>query len=376
MPKFRRSRALTVGSVLVLAVAIFSGDYTVQRGDTLGQIARDNDVSVAELASSNKIANPNLIFPGQVLTIPGSDEVHVVTLGETLAKIARTYGTTASGLAAANSIHNPDLIRIGQQIIIPGGGSGSGGNSSSVSISDRTGQYHVVRRGESLEQIAAQYSGVSVEDIVRANGIVNGLIYAGSALYLNGPGYVAQGSAGGIDYVVRSGDRLGDIAAAHKVSVNSVVSLNNIRNPNLIRSGQSLSIPTGTRWVCPVKGASFRNDWGFPRGGGSRYHEGNDLFVSRGTPVRAPVGGTVEFVTGSIGGLQFRLFGEDGVKYIGSHMDQFGKDGKVKAGDTIGYVGNTGNAVGTSPHLHFGMYYKGTVVNPYPTLHKHGCKGG
>jgi murein DD-endopeptidase MepM/ murein hydrolase activator NlpD len=98
--------------------------------------------------------------------------------------------------------------------------------------------------------------------------------------------------------------------------------------------------------------------------------------VSRGTPVRAPVGGTVEFVTGSIGGLQFRLFGEDGVKYIGSHMDQFGKDGKVKAGDTIGYVGNTGNAVGTSPHLHFGMYYKGTVVNPYPTLHKHGCKGG
>lgn len=115
------------------------------------------------------------------------------------------------------------------------------------------------------------------------------------------------------------------------------------------------------------------NDWGFPRGGGTRYHEGNDLFVSKGAPVLAPVGGTVEFKTGAIGGLQFRLMGEDGVVYIGTHMDKFGKDGNVKAGDTIGYVGNTGNAVGTRPHLHFGMYYKGTPVNPYPTLVRHGC---
>ncbi|HEX6220708.1 MAG TPA: M23 family metallopeptidase, partial [Acidimicrobiia bacterium] len=125
--------------------------------------------------------------------------------------------------------------------------------------------------------------------------------------------------------------------------------------------------------VCPVDGASFMNDWGFPRGGGTRYHEGNDLFVSRGAPVRAPVSGTLTQKTGAVGGLQFSLDGSDGIRYIGTHMDQFGKEGKVNAGDIVGYVGNTGNAVGTRPHLHFGMYHQGTPINPYPSLIAHGC---
>ena len=375
MPESRRSRALIVGSVLVLLVATFSVDYTIERGDTLAEIARDHDVSLSSLIDANDISNPNLIYPGQVLTIPGRngkpDATHVVSRGETLNRIASRYGSSVSNIASANAISNPNLILIGQKILIPGGG--SGGTSSSNSVSDRTGQYHVVKRGESVAQIAAQYNGVSADDIIRANGIINGLIYAGSALYLGGPGHVASGSRGSLAYTVRFGDRLGDIAHAHRVSVSSLVSENHIRDANFIRSGQVLTIPTGNSWVCPVKGGSFMNDWGFPRGGGNRYHEGNDLFVSRGTPVRAPVGGTVEFVTGTIGGRQFRLMGNDGVTYIGTHMDRFGKDGSVRAGETIGYVGNTGNAVGTRPHLHFGMYYKGTVVNPYPTLIKYHC---
>lgn len=377
MPEFRRSRALIVGSVLVLLVAAFSVDYTVERGDTLGEIAREHGISLSELVDANDISNPNLIFPGQVLTIPGeggrADVTHVVTRGETLNRIAAKYGASLSGIVSANAIANPDIIRIGQELLIPSPGSAAAAAGSTPSISDRTGQYHVVKRGETVKQIAAQYSGVTVDDIVRANGIVNGIIYAGSALYLSGPGHVASGSAGTISYTVRSGDRLGDIAHRHSVSLRSLVSENNIANPNLIRSGQVLAIPSGASWICPVEGGRFMNDWGFPRGGGTRYHEGNDLFVSRGTPVRAPVGGTVEFKTGTIGGLQFRLMGNDGVTYIGTHMDRFGQDGTVRAGDVIGYVGNSGNAVGTSPHLHFGMYYKGTVVNPYPTLVKHGC---
>ncbi len=369
MPESRRSRALIVGTVLVLLVATFSVDYTVERGDTLGKIARDHNISLSSLVEANNVANPNLIYPGQVLTIPGQGVTHTVSRGETLARIATKYGSSVPSIVAANAIANPNLIRIGQKILVPDGST----SSSSNTISDRTGQYHVVRRGETVAQIAAQYRGVTADDIIRANGIVNGVIYAGSALYLGGPGHVASGSSGARAYTVRSGDRLGDIAHAHNVSVSTLVSANDIRNPNLIRSGQVLSIPTGTNWVCPVRGASFMNDWGFPRGGGARYHEGNDLFVSKGTPVVAPVGGTVEFVTGTIGGLQFRLMGDDGVTYIGTHMDRFGKDGKVRAGDTIGYVGNSGNAVGTRPHLHFGMYYKGSVVNPYPTLVKHNC---
>ena len=61
--------------------------------------------------------------------------------------------------------------------------------------------------------------------------------------------------------------------------------------------------------------------------------------------------------------------------YIGSHMSDFGKSGQVNAGDIIGYVGTSGNAQGTSPHLHFGMYPNGgDAVNPYPSLIANGCK--
>ena len=376
MPTFRHSRVLIPGLTLVLFVAAFSLGYTVERGDTLSEIAADHEVSLSQLIKANGISNPDLIYPGQVLTIPGSggkaDVTHTVSSGETLNWIAAKYKASVSNIVSANGISNPHFIRIGQKILIPAGGGRAAGTQ--VDISDRTGQYHVVKRGETVAQIAAQYRGVSADDIIRANGIVNGLIYAGSALYLGGHGHVAAGSDSSKSYTIKTGDRLGDIAHAYGVSVSRLVASNGISNPNFIRSGQKLSIPVGSAWVCPVKGARFLNDWGFPRGGGTRFHEGNDLFVSGGTPVMAPVSGTVEFKTGAIGGLQFRLEGKDGVVYIGTHMSDFGKKGKVSAGDVIGYVGNTGNAAGSPTHLHFGMYHKGEVVNPYPTLIKHGCK--
>jgi LysM repeat protein len=368
--------------VMVVFCGFTSVDYTVVRGDTLGQIAREHDVSLSELIAANDLANPNLIYPGQVLVIPGEtqDIIHVVVRGDTLSRIAAAYGSSARVIAEANSLPNPNLIRVGQELLVPaaagadpgtgdGDSPGSGGENSSL----RSGKYHIVKRGESIPSIAAQYKGVSAEDIATANGIINGVIYSTTRLFLDGPGYTAAGTDGEITYTIHRGDRLGDIAHEYGVSVSRLISINEIPDPDLIRAGQTLVIPSGTSWICPVEDPSYFNDWGFPRGGGTRYHEGNDLFAAKGTPVRAPVSGRVEFVTGSIGGLQFRLFGEDGVKYIGSHMSAFGKDGEVNAGDIVGYVGNTGNASATRPHLHFGMYYKGIVVNPYPTLKTHGC---
>ncbi len=380
MPENRRARAAVVAIVIALLVGLFSLDYTVERGDTLARIAQENGISLNELIDANNLANPNLIYPGQTLVIPGTDQVHIVARGETLGKIALAYGTTARTLADANALANPNLILIGQEILVPAASSSSSGTrtttpgASSPATVNRSGDYHIVKSGETVEGIAAKYKGVTAADIRTANGIVGNTVYTGARLFLNGPGYVAAGAPGTGTYTVKSGDRLGDIAARHATSVSTLVSMNNLSNPNVIRSGQSLNVPSGSSWICPVGPASFFNDWGFPRAGG-RYHEGNDLFISRGTPVVAPVSGTVEYIVGSIGGNQFFLHGDDGARYLGSHMDGFnGKDRKVTAGEVLGYVGTSGNARGTSPHLHFGIYLNGNAVNPYPTLLQFDCK--
>lgn len=375
MPDRRRARAVAVGLALVLLVALFSLNYTVQRGDTLSGIARDQGVGVSALVAANHISNPDLIYPGQVLVIPGEsapaksetkEVVHVVKKGETLARIAATYKVSAASVAKANSISNVNLIRPGQKLVIPGAAEAV--SSDSTVRSDR---FHIVKNGESLSSVASKYDGVSSDQIARSNGIVDGIIYSGTRLFLDGPVYSGR-SGSKVTYTVKSGDTLGAIAHAHKVTTSSIIELNNITNPNVIRVGQDLIIKTAG-WTCPVDGSTFFNDWGFPRGS-SRFHEGNDLFVKRGTPVRAPVSGNVKQVVGSIGGNQVNLAGDDGVTYLGSHLDAFGKSGKVSAGTIIGYVGTTGNAAGSSPHLHFGMYLSGAVINPYPTLLEHGCR--
>lgn len=386
MPKTLRFRAIAVGLGLAMLVGLFSLDYTVERGDTLGRIAYEHGVTVADLVAANDIKNANLIRIGQVLIIPGDETaepvIHVVVRGDTLGRIARSYGTTVSALVVANDIRNANLIHLGQNIVVPEGSSsssaGSGGSSDPAPATDptvRTGKYHVIKNGESLARIAAQYPGVTADQLARANGILDGRIRAQWKLFLDGPDFVGGGTGSGDGtYKVKSGDNLAKIAARHGSTISAISSANNITNPNLIWIGQTLTIPNaGSSWVCPTDNASYYNDWGAPRGNGTRFHEGNDLFANRGTPVFAPVSGRVLFKVGSLGGNQFNLIGDDGVTYIGSHLDSFGTDGQVTAGEIVGYVGNTGNASATSPHLHFMMYYKGVVINPFPTLIANGC---
>jgi LysM repeat protein len=356
-------------------------EYTVQRGDTLGGIARDHGVSVADLVEFNELANPDLIHPGDVILIPGEDgsleQMHVVAQGESLFKIAGAYGSSARDIAEANGLANPDLIRPGQELMIPATRNGTpassngGSDTQSDGGSSRSDNFHIVQRGETLDMIAGKYS-VSPDQIAAANGLVNGKVYTGTRLFLDGPAYVGSGSGGEGTYVVQAGDRLGDIAAKYATNISTIADMNGLADVNLIRSGQTLKVPGGSSWVCPLEDGNFFNDWGFPRGGG-RFHEGNDLFAPKGSPVRAPVSGTVELIEGTIGGLQFNLHGSDGIKYLGSHLDSAGKTGEVGAGDVIGYVGNSGNAAGGTPHLHFGMYRDGKALNPNPTLLANGC---
>lgn len=127
----------------------------------------------------------------------------------------------------------------------------------------------------------------------------------------------------------------------------------------------------GGPWICPIQGArTFVDSWGAPRPGG-RAHQGVDIMAPRGTPVVTPVSGVVQLKTGGIGGLTFRLQGDDGNWYYGAHLDSYaGVDGRLPAGTVVGYVGDTGDAKGTGTHLHFEIHIGGygRPVNPYPTV--------
>jgi LysM repeat protein len=115
--------------------------HVVQRGETLSGIARAYGVSMTALAQANGIRNPNFIYAGQRLAIPGasgstagsggaaaSGGVHVVRPGENLSTIAARYGTSVASLARVNGISNPNHIYVGQRLTIV---QGAGGASSS-----------------------------------------------------------------------------------------------------------------------------------------------------------------------------------------------------------------------------------------------------
>jgi murein DD-endopeptidase MepM/ murein hydrolase activator NlpD len=117
----------------------------------------------------------------------------------------------------------------------------------------------------------------------------------------------------------------------------------------------------------PVQGAdnrSIQSFYGAARDGGRRSHEGLDIFAPRGTPVLAPVSGRVNRVGNNrLGGKVVWLRDrERKLSYYFAHLDsQLVSSGtRVDVGDTLGLVGNTGNARSTPPHLHFGIYRHGS----------------
>ena len=124
-------------------------------------------------------------------------------------------------------------------------------------------------------------------------------------------------------------------------------------------------------WKCPVQGpVRFTDSWGAPRSGG-RSHKGTDMMASAGTPTVAPVSGRVEHRGSSLGGLSWWVYGDDGNEYYGTHLSGYENvgAGHVERGTVIGYVGSSGNASASAPHLHFEFHPGGgSAINPYPRL--------
>ena len=136
-----------------------------------------------------------------------------------------------------------------------------------------------------------------------------------------------------------------------------------------------IKIYTQPSLLFPVAGKGNKNVqsfWGASRDGGGRSHEGVDIFAPKGTPVVAVANGYITR-TGNqgLGGKQVWLRDDEvGNSHYYAHLDSVLTEGgrKVKTGDTLGLVGNTGNAAGGATHLHFGIYSTGGAVDPYPFI--------
>ncbi len=148
--------------------------YTVQPGDTLSGIAAKYGTSVDALVQLNGIKNPNLIYAGQVLKLPGgaasqTASTYTVQPGDTLSGIAARFGTTVSKLVQLNGIKDPNRIYAGQILKL------SDTNSAGP-------VYYVVKSGDTLSQIALAY-GTTVSQLQAWNGIKNpNFIMAGQRL--------------------------------------------------------------------------------------------------------------------------------------------------------------------------------------------------
>ena len=147
--------------------------------------------------------------------------------------------------------------------------------------------------------------------------------------------------------------------------------------PELLRSGRyTISITREPALSFPVQGRDSRqisSYFGVPRDGGRRRHEGVDIFAPRGTPAIAGISGIITGVgTSTLGGNFASLSDNDrGIKLYYAHLDRWNVTNgqRISVGDTVGFVGNTGNARTTGPHLHFGIYNTdGKATDPLPFI--------
>lgn len=162
------------------------GTYTVKSGDCLSKIGANLGVNWRDIANANGIVSPYTIYVGQTLIIPGgstlapsqpsnSGTTYTVKSGDTLSGIAAKFGTTYQKIAADNGIANPNIIYTGQVLKINGGGSTQTNN---------TGRTYVVKSGDTLSGIAAKF-GTTYQKIARDNNIANpNIIHPGQKLII------------------------------------------------------------------------------------------------------------------------------------------------------------------------------------------------
>ena len=247
----------------------FGGRYTVVSGDTMYFIAQRFGVSLDALIAANpQIGDPNLIFPGDVLCVPGgaSEEGRVpkycppgfqarytVAPGDTMYFIAQRFGVSLDALIAANpQISDPNQLFPGDVLCVPGAVPPC---RSPVHCPHGFENRYTVLPGDTMSGIAQRY-GVSLDALIAANPQISdpNLIYPCDVLCVPGvpppppPGRVPASCPHGFKgrYTVVSGDTMSGIAQRYGVSRDALIAANpHITDPNVLFPCDVLCVPCG-----------------------------------------------------------------------------------------------------------------------------------
>ena len=227
------SNNLTIGQILKIPTSDVDTDedvseYIVKSGDTLYKIAKQFDVSVNDLIDYNELPT-TVLSVGQVLRIPTigpSNVIYIVKRGDTLYQIANSYGVSVDAIKKLNNLDS-NTLSIGQQLYIPEG----------TIIEETNFVVYQVEPGDTLYSIARRYN-TTPEAIKEYNNLTSNLLTVNQILQIP----VEEISSENTIYTVRSGDTLYQIANNFGVSVSEIMNLNNLSSTLLV-VGDTLLIP-------------------------------------------------------------------------------------------------------------------------------------
>ena len=221
--------------------SIPSTTYTVQRGDTLWNIAKKFNTNVNEIKRLNNLKS-NVLYVGQTLRVPeyykaeDTNISYVVKRGDSLYSIARQYGVNVNDLKRINNLTS-DLLSIGQIINIPSSTTIVTPSEDDIINEENT---YIVQRGDTLWSISRKF-GVSVDDIKNANNLTNEILTIGSTIIVP----TGTNTNNIIVYKVKRGDSLWALAREYNTTIDDIKKLNNLTS-NILTIGSELQIKKNT----------------------------------------------------------------------------------------------------------------------------------
>jgi len=232
-------------------------NVVVKEGDTLSEIADRNGISLKRLMQANGLTDPGKLAVGQTLVIPGgggygssrptrassSDGTITVKDGDTLSEIADRNGVSLKRLMQANGLTDPGKLAVGDTLVIPGGGGGSAYQAAAPKAV-MTAPY-TVKSGDTISELAERF-GTTTNRLLQLNNISDPkLVIAGTRIAVPGRASTAsapQASRAPREYVVQSGENLSYIADRYNTSVDQLIAINKLDDPNMVVTGTRIKL--------------------------------------------------------------------------------------------------------------------------------------